>query len=103
MTARGVSGINYQVSQVSNEISTENIGFTSGSSTPSGSFTYQFNKPGTYHYWSGYVDTARTLSFRGVIVVYDKIDDVVQEVNVQINNINGKPRKFLTLECKIIY
>jgi hypothetical protein len=42
-----ISGINYRVEQVNASISNEyNGGFLSGSSKPTGEYTYQFNEPG---------------------------------------------------------
>ena len=52
-----------------------------------GSFTYQFNTPGIYYYWSGLVDS-NTISFRGIVEVIDGNDKEL-EINVKLNGING--------------
>lgn len=78
------------VQQVSDAVSTISSGFSSGNPSSSGSYTYQFNKAGTYYYWSGYVDTAQTISFRGVIVVVDASEEHVLELNVEQNGFKAQ-------------
>jgi len=53
------------------------------------SFSYQFNKPGIYYYWSGYVDPNQSISFRGVVEVKETVDDKEYEIDVKTNNIKG--------------
>ena len=55
-----------------------------------GSFSYQFNTPGTYYYWSGYVNT-QLFSFRGVILVNSTVDKLL---GLTVN-VNGYPGRFL--------
>jgi len=83
-----VTNINYKVEQVSDAASATASGFTSGSPTSTGSFTYQFNKVGTYYYWSGYVDLNKKIAFRGVITVTDAKDNEL-EIDVFVSDIKG--------------
>ncbi len=64
------------------------IGFTSGSPTATGSFTYQFNQAGTFYYWSGYVESSNQILFRGVVVVSSSLDKQLQ-IGVQTNGFKG--------------
>lgn len=43
--------LSFKVEQVRNALSEEAIGFTSGESTETGSYLYQFNEIGTFYYW----------------------------------------------------
>lgn len=62
----GISDATYRVAQLQDAESFIESGFSSGfSSTPSGTYTRQFQTPGTYYYWSGYIDNSKTVSFRG--------------------------------------
>ena len=63
-------------------------GFSSGTPTSAGAFSYQFNQAGWYYYWSGFVESSGQISFRGVIFVQDTID-VEYEVNVILNGYQG--------------
>ena len=53
------------------------------------SYSYQFNKPGIYYYWSGYVDSDQSISFRGVVEVKETVDDKEYQIDVRTNNIKG--------------
>ena len=48
---------------------------------------YQFNVPGTYYYWSGFVNY-QLFSFRGVIQV-NKAKDVMLDFSVTVNGFKG--------------
>ena len=74
--------------QVQDAKSYASIGFTSGDASSVGSFTKQFNIPGTFHYWSGYVEDSDQITFRGVVIVLDSMDKEL-EVNVKLNGFNG--------------
>ena len=54
-----------------------------------GSYSYQFNQPGVYHYWSGYVDSNQAVTLRGVVYVSDEIDEKYLEIDVSVNGISG--------------
>jgi plastocyanin len=86
----------YKVEQVESSISTKKTGFSSGNSTSSGSFLYQFNKLGFFHYWSGYINNDK-FSFRGTIRVEDSLDKQF-EIKVQTNGFKG----FLIFTFRII-
>ncbi|CAF3091006.1 unnamed protein product [Rotaria socialis] len=66
-----LSSITYKVQQVSNGYSTTPLmnGFDSGNASASGTFSYQFQTPGIYYYWSTPVDQSGLISLRGVINV----------------------------------
>ncbi|CAF4171105.1 unnamed protein product [Rotaria magnacalcarata] len=66
-----LSSITYKVQQVSNGYSTTPLmnGFNSGNASASGTFSHQFQTPGTYYYWSTPVDQSGLISLRGVINV----------------------------------
>lgn len=70
----GVSDVKYQVVQVSDAQSFTPSGFSSGAPTANGSFEFKFNQAGTYHYWSGYVESTGQITFQGVINVLDTFD-----------------------------
>ncbi len=53
-----------------------------------GTFTYQFNAQGTYYYWSGFVDSNKVISFRGVIQVGPSVD-VTLPVQVTVAGFKG--------------
>lgn len=80
----GVAGIKYRVQQVADPLSIVPVGFDSGDSTAFGKFDHQFNAPGVFHYWSGFVDASEKISFRGVINVVDSVDKEM-EVDVRVN------------------
>lgn len=62
----GISDLSYRVVEVEDADSEIENGFSSGLiSTSSGIFTKQFQTPGTYHYWSDYIDTSKSINFRG--------------------------------------
>ncbi len=59
------AGVGYRVVQVQDAASVLETGFSSGDeATPVGMFSFQFNTPGTYYYWSDYV-TSEKVNFRG--------------------------------------
>lgn len=44
--------------------------------------------PGTFYYWSGYVESSAQIVFRGIIVVLDSVDKEL-ELNVKLNGFKG--------------
>lgn len=85
----GISSVKYRVIQVQDAISFDPIGFESGDATAVGSFVYQFNQAGTYHYWSGYVESSKQIIFRGSIQVVDSADKQL-DLNVKLNGFNAQ-------------
>lgn len=79
--------------QVADASSFTPIGFSSGDPTPYGSFSYEFNQPGTYYYWSGYVEESQQITFRGVVSVLDSFDKQL-EVDVQLNGFKAQKCQF---------
>lgn len=84
----GISTVRFKVEQVEDPSSVNAIGFTSGDPTAFGSYSYQFNQPGWYYYWSGYVESSGQISFRGVVYVEESLD-VEFSVNVNLNGFDG--------------
>lgn len=84
-----VAGLKFMVQQLKNPIGIEPEGFWSGPPTETGSFSFQFNKPGTYYYWSGYIEQSRVINFHGVIVVSDIDQEKDYEIEVFQNNIKA--------------
>lgn len=80
----GITTVTYQVIQVADQNSYASIGFNSGQATATGSFQYQFNQPGVYYYWSGYVENSDQITFRGVVVVQSSSDKMLT-INVTTN------------------
>ncbi|XP_012942613.1 fibrocystin-L [Aplysia californica] len=66
-----VSDIGYGVHQTerAGDLFSLEGGFSSGEKTRVGSFTHRFTVPGTYPYWTGFMDSAMTIFFRGTINV----------------------------------
>lgn len=89
----GITCVSYQVIQVKDPYSFVPIGFNSGAATPTGSFEFQFNQAGTFHYWSGYVESSEQITFRGIIVVKDSVDKDF-ELSVLTNIFKGNFKKF---------
>ena len=79
--------LSYKVEQVENVNSTKSIGFTSGNRTSKGSFVFQFNTPGIFHYWSGYINSQK-YSLRGIIEVLDFADKKL-DIDVLTNGFKG--------------
>ena len=52
-----------------------------------GTYIYQFNNPGTYYYWSGFVNNQQ-ISFRGVINVVYAVDEFF-DIDVTVNGFYG--------------
>jgi hypothetical protein len=77
----------YKVEQVESSISTKKAGFSSGNPTSSGTFLYQFNKLGLFHYWSGYINNDK-FSFRGTVRVEDSLDKQL-DIEVETNGFKG--------------
>lgn len=81
----------YRVEQIDTPASTsptEN-GFSSvGGASSSGSFIHEFTSPGTYYYWSGFVDKNGLIALRGVIVVQDG-SDVDLALHLTVDGIQG--------------
>lgn len=84
-----ISGLKFMVQQLKNPMGIEPEGFWSGPPTETGSFTFQFNKPGTYHYWSGFIEQSKVLSFNGIIVVSDNDEEKDLEIEVSQNEIKA--------------
>jgi hypothetical protein len=59
----------------------------------SGRFTYQFNRPGIYYYWSGYVDSSQQIALRGVVEVLDSPNERIASIQVKVNGQIGKYTK----------
>jgi hypothetical protein len=97
-----ITGMKFQVVQVEDAASQNPSGFMSSSSS-SGSFTYQFNQPGTYYYWSGFIDSAQTMSSRGIVVVSNSTPTQELELNVNINQIYAQKCQFPFLYNSTIY
>lgn len=89
----GITGVTYKVEQVADSSSTQAIGFTSGDPTAYGIYRYQFNKPGLYYYWSGYVESSGQISFRGLIDVKDTLDREL-EINLKLNGFKAQKCAF---------
>lgn len=51
-----------------------------------GGYQFQFLVPGTYHYWSDFVDFYTTTHFSGVVEVLG-VESYSAEVNVMLNDI----------------
>lgn len=79
--------LSYKVEQVENHFSTKKVGFSSGNASTRGSYVFQFNKPGIFHYWSGYVNF-KNISFRGTIQVQDSSDKLL-DIEVLTNGYKG--------------
>ena len=82
-----LTGLLYKVEQLENSVETNRVGFSSGSATSQGNFTFQFNKPGVFFYWSGYINADKD-SFRGVIQVNDTNDEQL-ELDVYVDEFKG--------------
>ncbi|CAF1676308.1 unnamed protein product, partial [Adineta ricciae] len=80
----------YRVQQLFNAYGTDPVvdGFDSGSATISGSFSYQFNSVGTYHYWSPSITSNENIIIRGVVNVIPSKSEV-WTVEVVSNEHNG--------------
>ncbi len=87
----GISSVKYQIIQVKDATSTEPIGFKSDAPSSIGRFSYQFNKPGVYYYWSGYVESTGSIDFRGIVHVGSSSDKELT-VDVSLNGFSGKFR-----------
>jgi plastocyanin len=74
----GVSGINYKIQQIATPSGVVGSGFDSGDATPAGSFVQQFNTPGTFYYWSTFVDPSGKISLRGAVIVEPSSDQELQ-------------------------
>lgn len=81
-------GVTYSVIQVSDLVKFVSNGFSSGSPTTFGSFQYQFNQPGTYYYWSGFVESSDQIMLKGVVVVQNSVDKLLT-IGVSLNGLNG--------------
>ncbi|KAK3716577.1 hypothetical protein RRG08_039372 [Elysia crispata] len=66
-----VSDIGYSIQQTAtaSDLISMPGGFSSGAISRSGSFTQRFTVPGTYYYWTGYMNSDETIYFRGTINV----------------------------------
>ena len=84
----GITDVTYRVVQVKDSGSTEPSGFDSGMATATGSYSFQFNQPGVYHYWSGCVKATGQIEFRGIIEVQDLVDNQLT-VNMNLNGFTG--------------
>ncbi|CAL1525942.1 unnamed protein product [Lymnaea stagnalis] len=70
-TPQYVSDIGYSIQQTATPFDLASLpgGFNSGPKTRKGSFTYRFTSPGNYYYWTGYMDSADIVYFRGTVKV----------------------------------
>ena len=75
------------IQQLRDPILTEAEGFWSGPPTERGTFQFQFNEPGTYYYWSGFIEPSNVVHFRGVVVVKDEKEIKNLELQVTQNEI----------------
>ncbi len=89
----GITSVKYQVIQVEDPLSFDPIGFNSGDATDVGSYTFQFNQAGTYHYWSGYVETSNQIIFRGIIEVVATADKHLK-LDVNLNGYTAQKCTF---------
>lgn len=90
---QAVVGVSFKVEQVDSPTSVNASGFTSGTPSAYGSFIYQFNTLGTFYYWTGYVDLAQSISFRGTVVVEANTDKDL-DVDVSLNGIKAQKCAF---------
>lgn len=89
----GINSVKYRVIQVQDALSKDPIGFESGDASAVGSFVHQFNQAGTYHYFSGYVESTNIISFRGTIQVIDSVDKQL-DINVKLNGYSAQKCAF---------
>ncbi|XP_062600839.1 fibrocystin-L-like [Saccostrea cucullata] len=89
-----IQGMKVRVVQVKELLSQEAVegGFNSGPPTTRGAYQFQFLVPGTYHYWSDYVDFYKTTQFSGVIEVVS-LGSYAAEVQVMVQNIEFSHEK----------
>ncbi|KAL3886654.1 hypothetical protein ACJMK2_026634, partial [Sinanodonta woodiana] len=80
-----VNGITHSVHQIVSAGATVNMdkGFGSPVQSKNGGYQFRFTLPGTYYYWSGYVDPSQAISYSGIIVVTNKTS-YVGEVAVKV-------------------
>ncbi|GFS10808.1 polycystic kidney and hepatic disease-like 1 [Elysia marginata] len=80
-----VSDIGYSIQQTATASDIVNMpgGFSSGAISRSGSFTQRFTVPGTYYYWTGYMNSAQSIYFRGTINVMPLVSHS-QQLSVQL-------------------
>ncbi|XP_054766411.2 fibrocystin-L-like [Lytechinus pictus] len=86
-----VNGIGYAVQQTANgdSVGYDGSGFYSGGrSTSSGSYTYQFDVPGTYYYSSGGVRSDGTIFMKGVVEVLP-VASVAMELDVVLGGFSA--------------
>jgi len=74
----GITSVSYRVVQTEDAIGKEAVGFASGPGSPTGSFTFQFNQPGVFYYWSDVVDATGLVSFRGSVEVTTSVDKALE-------------------------
>ena len=74
----------YGVYQTNNGSSNyDGTGFKSSRSS-SGSFLYQFDKPGTYYFSSGFVDQYDVVELKGKVVV-EPASSMIVNIGVKVN------------------
>lgn len=98
-----VPGLKFMVQQLKDPIGIEPEGFWSGPPTERGAFSFQFNNPGTYYYWSGYIEQSRVINFHGTIVVSDVDEEKDFEIEVSQNNIKALKCNFPFTYNSILY
>ncbi|XP_061164553.1 fibrocystin-L-like [Saccostrea echinata] len=83
-----IQGMKVRVVQVKELLSQEEVegGFNSGPATTRGAYQFQFLVPGTYYYWSDFVDFYKTTQFSGVIEVLS-LGSYTAEVQVMVQGI----------------
>ena len=62
----------------------------------SGSFTYQFERPGVYYFSSGTIDVAKRITMGGRVVV-SSLKTLVRDVKLKINS------KYKVVWCESIF
>ncbi|KAK3587658.1 hypothetical protein CHS0354_042441 [Potamilus streckersoni] len=77
-----VNDISHSVHQTVNASAAVNMdnGFGSPIQSKNGGYQFRFTVPGTYYYWSGFVDLNKAISYRGVVIVANKSSHVGEVV-----------------------
>ncbi|KAH9519161.1 Fibrocystin-L, partial [Bulinus truncatus] len=86
-----VSDIGYSIQQTATPYDKESLsdGFSSGVKTRKGSYTHHFTVVGVYYYWTGFMDSAKSVYIRGKIQVTELHSYSVQ-LSVKVMGIESK-------------
>ncbi|KAH9519162.1 Fibrocystin-L [Bulinus truncatus] len=86
-----VSDIGYSIQQTATPYDKESLsdGFSSGVKTRKGSYTHHFTVVGVYYYWTGFMDSAKSVYIRGKIQVTELHSYSVQ-LSVKVLGIESK-------------